>query len=216
VQVMMLFCQLGALSRKEQIRPFDREADGTILGEGIGMLVLKRLEDARRDGNRVYAVIKGVGTASDGRGLSVMAPRVEGEVLALERAYKNAAIDPRTVGLIEAHGTGTPVGDAAEVTALGRVFGTRNGGGPSCALGSVKSMLGHTMGAASAIEAAVCALAVFNDRVPPTINLNEPDPECDLDYVPNFARELRVNVAMNNAYAFGGNNASLILRKRSY
>jgi acyl transferase domain-containing protein len=120
---MSLFCQLGALSRREQIRPFDKNADGTILGEGLGMIVLKRRADAERDGNRIYALVKGVGIASDGRALHVMAPRVEGEELALQRAYEMAGVSPKTVGLIEAHGTATPVGDAVELQALSRVFG---------------------------------------------------------------------------------------------
>ncbi|MDX2436119.1 MAG: polyketide synthase, partial [Acidobacteriota bacterium] len=118
VPVLMLFCQLGALSRRQEIRPFDQLADGTILGEGLGMTVLKRRCDAERDGDRIYAVVKGVGTSSDGRGTGVMAPRLEGEALALERAYRNAAVDPATVGLIEAHGTGVPLGDQTEVRAL--------------------------------------------------------------------------------------------------
>src|SRR6266571_1948586 len=130
--VLMLFCQLGALSRREQIRPFDRAADGTILASGLGIVVLKRREEAERDGQRIYAVVKGVGVASDGRGLSVMAPRPEGEVLALEKAYEGAGVSPRTVGLVEAHGTGTPVGDATEVAALTRVFGPRPESGPWC------------------------------------------------------------------------------------
>ncbi len=127
VATLNLFCRLGALSRRQQLRAFDRDADGTLLGEGIGAVVLKRAEDAVRDGDRVYAVIRGVGVASDGRGLSVMAPRVEGEELALRRAYEAAGVEPHTVGLIEAHGTGTPVGDVVEIQALTRVFGERDG-----------------------------------------------------------------------------------------
>src|SRR5579885_669759 len=147
VGTVNVFSQLGALSRREQIRPFDEQADGTLLGEGIGIVVVKRLEDARRDGDRIYSVIRGVGIASDGRGVSVMAPRIEGEVLALRRAYESAGVSPRSIGLIEAHGTGTPVGDVVEVQALAQVFGGREGE-PTCALGSVKSMIGHTMPAA--------------------------------------------------------------------
>src|SRR5262249_25612948 len=125
VPTLGIFCQLGALSRRQQIRPFDKEADGTLLGEGVGMIVLKRLSDAGRDGDRVYALSRGVGLASDGRGLSVMAPRLEGEELALRRAYEGSGVAPGSVGLIEAHGTGTPVGDVTEVQALSRVFGPR-------------------------------------------------------------------------------------------
>ncbi len=125
VPFLSLFCQLNALSRRQQIRPLDKDADGTILGEGIGMIVLKRRDDAERDGDRIYAVIKGVGTASDGRAVSVMAPRIEGEELALRRAYEIAGVEPSTVELIEAHGTATLAGDAAELDALSRVFGSR-------------------------------------------------------------------------------------------
>ncbi|HSD81595.1 MAG TPA: polyketide synthase, partial [Solirubrobacteraceae bacterium] len=141
VATLNLFCRLGALSRREQMRPFDKDADGTLLGEGIGMVVLKRLADAVRDGDRVYAAIRGVGVASDGRGASVMAPRAEGEELALRRAYAEAGVSPRSVGLVEAHGTGTAVGDAVEVEALTRVFGERVGELPRCGLGTVKSMI---------------------------------------------------------------------------
>lgn len=148
VPILMLFCQLNALSRREQIRPFDIDADGTILSEGVGIIVLKRLEDAIQSGQRIYAVIKGVGTSSDGMGMSVMAPRKEGEVLAIRRAYDAANIPPQSIGLLEAHGTGTPVGDATEVDALTEVFGQRIGNTPHCALGSVKSMIGHAMPAA--------------------------------------------------------------------
>ena len=147
-----------ARSRAGAAAPFDRDADGTLLGEGIGMVVLKRL-DARADGDRVYAVIRGVGVSSDGRGAGVMAPRVEGEELALRRAYAEAGVSPGSVGLLEAHGTGTPVGDAVEVEALGRVFGERDGGLPSCALGSVKSMISHTIPAAGVAGLIKTALA---------------------------------------------------------
>ncbi len=148
VATLNLFCRLGALSRRQQLRAFDKDADGTLLSEGIGAVVLKRAEDAVRDGDRVYAVIRGVGVASDGRGMSVMAPRVEGEELALQRAYAAAEVSPASIGLIEAHGTGTPVGDATEVQALTRVFGERDGELPRCAVGTVKSMIGHTIPAA--------------------------------------------------------------------
>ena len=121
------FLQLGALSHRQEIRPFDKDADGTLLSEGIGMAVLKRVADAERDGDRIYAVIRGVGVASDGRGASVMAPRPDGEELALRRAYDAAGVSPDRVGLVEAHGTGTPVGDVVEVQALRRVFGDRDG-----------------------------------------------------------------------------------------
>ena len=187
------------------------------------MLVLKRLDDARRDRSRIYAVIKGVGTASDGRGLSVMAPRIEGEVLALERAYGRAEVEPRTVGLIEAHGTGTPVGDATEVKALTRVFGTRDGGSPTCALGSVKSMLGHLMPAAGMAGVIKTALALNHKVLPPTLNVDEPNPNLDIERSPFYvSTETRPWIHASrktprragvNAFGFGGINAHAILEE---
>jgi acyl transferase domain-containing protein len=186
VPTLNLFCRLGALSRREQIRPFDRNADGTLLGEGIGMVVLKRLADAERDGDRVYAVVRGVGVASDGRAVGVMAPRVEGEELALRRAYAEAGLEPDSVGLIEAHGTGTPVGDAAEVQALGRVFGERNGEQPRRALGTVKSMISHTIPAAGVAGLIKASLALYHRVLPPTLNCEEPNPELGLERTPFY------------------------------
>lgn len=223
VPVLMLFCHLGALSRREQIRPFDKDADGTILGEGVGMVVLKRREDAERDGHRIYAVIKGVGIASDGRGLSVMAPRVEGEILALRRAYETTGISPRTIGLIEAHGTGTPVGDATEVAALTQVFGPRDGARPWCALGAVKSMIGHLMPAAGIAGLIKTALALYHKVLPPTLNVVEPNPKLELDKTPFYINtETRpwIHGAQStprragiNAFGFGGINAHVILEE---
>ena len=120
--MLMVFCQLGALSRSSQIRPFDKDADGTLLGEGVGMVVLKRLEDAERDGSRIYAVIKGIGSASDGKAKSVIAPRLEGEQLAIKRAYEKAGISPATIGLIEAHGTSMPMGGYHRVSGSEQYF----------------------------------------------------------------------------------------------
>src|SRR6185503_2442348 len=136
-----VFCQLGALSRAEKIRPFDRRADGLLIGEGVGMLVLKRLADAERDGDRIYAVIRGTGVSSDGRATSLMTPSVDGQLLALERAWRAAGLDREAIGLLEAHGTGTPAGDAAELTTLARFFGSA-GDGSRAVVGSVKSMIG--------------------------------------------------------------------------
>jgi acyl transferase domain-containing protein len=179
--IMIIFSQLKALSRKGAIRPFSSEADGTLLAEGVGMAVLKRLEDAERDGDRIYAVLKGTGTASDGRALGLLAPRLEGEELALRRAYEDAGVDPTTVGLIEAHGTATPVGDAVEVEALTRVFGSRNGAGQTCALGSVKSMIGHTMPAAGMAGLIKVALALHHKVLPPTLHCESPNPKLGLE-----------------------------------
>ncbi|WP_160163302.1 type I polyketide synthase, partial [Nitrolancea hollandica] len=222
VPALNVFCQLGALSRRQQIRPFDKDADGTILGEGIGMVVLKRLADAERDGNRIYAVIKGAGIASDGRGVSVMAPRVEGEALALERAYAAAGISPRSVGLIEAHGTATPVGDVVEVQALTRVFGRRDGELPTCALGTVKSMISHTIPAAGVAGLIKTALALYHKVLPPTLNCDKPNPKLELEKTPFYINtetrpwihgESTPRRAGVNAFGFGGINAHVILEE---
>lgn len=222
VPTLNLFCRLGALSRRQQLRPFDRDADGTLLGEGIGLIVLKRLSDAERDGDRIYAVIRGVGVASDGRAMGVMAPRVEGEELALRRAYTEAGVSPRTVGLIEAHGTGTPVGDAAEIEALTRVFGERNGELPRCGIGSVKSMISHTIPAAGVAGLIKVALALYHRVLPPTLHCDEPNPELGLDRTPFYVNtETRPWIharagprrAGVNAFGFGGINAHAILEE---
>jgi len=218
-----VFCQLGALSRRQQIRPFDSKADGTILGEGVGMVVLKRLDDARRDGHRIYALVKGIGTASDGRGMSVTAPRTEGAILALERAYEQTGTLPRTVGLIEAHGTGTPVGDANEIRALRHVFGSRVGPVPRVALGSVKSMLGHLMPAAGMAGLIKMALALYHKVLPPTLHVEEPNPALELDKSPFYLNtesrpwmqpepEMPRRAGVN-AFGFGGINAHAILEE---
>src|SRR5262249_17587241 len=161
LQTLSLFCQLKALSITERIRPFDKDADGTLLSEGVGMAVLKRRSQAERDGDRIYAFVKGTGVASDGPAVGLLAPRVEGEELALRRAYGAAGVHPSTVGLVEAHGTGTLVGDAVEVEALTRVFGGRVRV-PQCALGSVKSMIGHTMPAAGMAGFIKTVLALYH------------------------------------------------------
>ena len=222
VPTLMLFCQLGALSRREEIRPFDALADGTVLGGGLGMVVLKRLADARRDGNRVYATVKSVGVSSDGRGLGVMAPRPEGEELALKRAYESAGIDPRSVGLIEAHGTGTPVGDATEVKALTTVFGERGNALPWCGLGTVKSMIGHAMPAAGIAGLIKTALALHHRVLPPTLHVDEPNPKLGLEVSPFYINtETRPWIHGGstprrggvNAFGFGGINAHAILEE---
>jgi 3-oxoacyl-[acyl-carrier-protein] synthase II len=204
------FARLGAVA-PEICQPFDRFRKGMIPGEGAGVLVLEPLDLARRRGARIYAEVAGYGLSCDAHHMTAAHPEGAGAERAMRHALADSCTNPEDVGYISAHGTGTPTNDRLETIAVKRLFKDEAYRIP---ISSIKSMLGHTMGAASAIEAAVCALAVFSNRVPPTINLNEPDPECDLDYVANTARELPVNVAMNNAYAFGGNNASLILRKR--
>jgi 3-oxoacyl-[acyl-carrier-protein] synthase II len=206
------FAQLGAIA-PEVCQPFDRNRKGMIPGEGAGVIVLEPLAAAKKRGARIYAEISGYGLSCDAHHMTAAHPNGEGAVRAMQQALEQTAIGPHDISYISAHGTGTATNDRLETLAVKRLFGEAAYRIP---MSSIKSMLGHTMGAASAIEAAVCALSVFHDRIPPTINLKEPDPECDLDYVPNGAREHTVRVAMNNAYAFGGNNASLVLRKCEY
>jgi acyl transferase domain-containing protein/phosphopantetheinyl transferase (holo-ACP synthase) len=222
VATLNLFCRLGALSRREQLRAFDKDADGTLLSEGIGAVVLKRTEDAVRDGDRVYAVIRGVGVSSDGRGMSVMAPRIEGEELALRRAYAAAGVSTDSIGLIEAHGTGTPVGDVTEVHALTRVFGARDGELPRCAIGTVKSMIGHTIPAAGVAGLIKTALALHHRVLPPTIACDQPSPELELEQTPFYVNtETRPWIhggseprrAGINAFGFGGINAHAVLEE---
>jgi acyl transferase domain-containing protein/phosphopantetheinyl transferase len=218
--ISQLFCQLGALSRKGQIRPFHAEADGTLLGEGVGIVVLKRLEDAQRDRDRVYAVVKSLGVASDGKAVGVLAPSVEGEQLAMQRAYEARGLSPRTIGLMEAHGTGTPVGDATELEALARVFGGRNGDLPSCAVGSVKSMIGHCIPAAGIAGFIKVALALHHKVIPPTLHGNTPNPK--LNRTPFYLNtETRPWIhgraeprrAAVSSFGFGGINAHAILEE---
>ena len=221
VPFLQVFAAMGALSRSSTIRPFDRDADGTLAGEGVGIIVLKRLEDAERDGDRIYAVIRGVGTSSDGKAKSVTAPRVEGEELALRRAYEMCGFSPDTVGLIEAHGTGTPVGDPTEVEALRRVFGPRRDGPRSCALGSIKSMIGHTMPAAGIAGIIKTALSLYHRVLPPSLNCTQPIDELiaeDCPFYVNTALRPWVHGGQDaprragvNAFGFGGVNAHVVL-----
>jgi 3-oxoacyl-[acyl-carrier-protein] synthase II len=201
------FFRLGAIA-PDLCRPFDKNRKGMIPGEGAAVLVLEPLERAVGRGARIYAEVAGYGLSCDAHHMTAAHPEGDGAARAMERALADAGVAPGEVSYISAHGTGTPTNDRLETIAVKRVFG--DGAVPP--MSSVKSMLGHTMGAASAIESVVCALAIATGRVPPTMNYEEPDPECDLDVVPNEARELKVDVTMNNAYAFGGNNASVIFR----
>ena len=224
VPMLGLFSQLGALSRAERIRPFDKDADGTLLGEGIGMVVLKRLAEAERDGDRIYSVIRGVGVASDGKAVGVMAPRVEGEELAIRRAYELANVPPDSVELIEAHGTGTIVGDQVEIQALGRVLGKRQTALPTIALGSVKSMIGHLVPAAGIAAIIKTSLALYHKMLPPTLNVDEPNPEFALAESP-----LYINTSLRpwingrdhprragvSAFGFGGVDAHVVLEEHT-
>jgi acyl transferase domain-containing protein len=220
--LMMIFSQLGALSHRGQLRSFDKDADGTLLGEGVGMVVLKRLTEAERDGNHIYAVLKNIGIASDGRATHVLAPRLEGEELALRRAFEPVGIDPLTVGLLEAHGTGTPVGDVVEVEALRSVFPLRQTESPRCALGSVKSMISHTVPAAGVAGLIKAALALHHKVLPPTLCEN-PNPKLQLKNT-NFYINTETRPWIHgssktprragvNAFGFGGINAHAILEE---
>lgn len=192
----------------ERCQPFDLKRQGIVVGEGAGILVLESLEHAIDRGATIYAEITGYGTSCDAHHMTI--PSMDGVIKVMEDALDNAEISHRDVDYISAHGTGTPVNDRTECAAILRVFGDR---GHKIPVSSIKSMLGHTMGAASALEAIACALAVYWDRVPPTINYETPDPECLIDCVPNRARNARVNVALNNSFAFGGNNACVVFEK---
>jgi 3-oxoacyl-[acyl-carrier-protein] synthase II len=201
------FARLGAIA-PERVQPFDKNRKGMIPGEGAAVLVLESLTRANARGARIYAEVAGYGLTCDAHHMT--APQGDGAARAMQMAMADAGITPADVGYISAHGTGTAVNDRVETGAVKQAFGDVAYRVP---MSSIKSMLGHTMGAASAIEAAACALAVRDGQLPPTINLETSDPDCDLDYVPNEARSQVVDVAMNNAYAFGGNNASVIFRK---
>ena len=203
------FSRLGAIA-PERCQPFDRGRRGMIPGEGAGLLLLESQEHALARGARIYAEIGGYGWSCDAHHMTAGHPAGDGAVRAMQMALAAAGTEPADVSYVSAHGTGTAVNDRLETLAIKHVFGSAAYEVP---VSSIKSMLGHAMGAASAIEAAACALAVATGCVPPTMNLDDPDPACDLDYVPNEARQHRVDVAMNNAYAFGGNNSCLIVRR---
>ena len=220
-QILMIFCQINALSRKQELNAFDESADGTLLGEGIGFVVLKRKEDAVRDGDRIYAVLKAVGVASDGRVLGLLAPRAEGQALAMKRAYDDCGVSPETIGLVEAHGTGVPVGDITEIQSLASVFGSRKGGRASCALGSVKSMISHLIPAAGIAGLIKTALALHHKVLPPTL-CERPNPKLGLEKTPFYLNtEARPWIhgtdlprrAAVNAFGFGGINAHAILEE---
>lgn len=201
------FARLGAIS-PDLCRPFDRGRKGMIPGEGAGVLVLEPLDAARSRGARIYAEVAGYGLSCDAHHMTGAHPQGDGAVRAMEMALAAANARPEDVDYISAHGTGTPTNDQVEAIAIARLFGD---GAPP--VSSIKSMIGHTMGAASALESVACALAVHQGKVPPTANFEAADDGCRLDFVPNVSRERRVRLAMNNAYAFGGNNASVLLRE---
>ncbi|MDO9565243.1 MAG: beta-ketoacyl synthase N-terminal-like domain-containing protein, partial [Candidatus Desulfaltia sp.] len=225
----MCFSQTHILSPTEDIRPFSRDADGTVLGEGVGIVVLKRLKDAKEDNDKIYAVIKGVGSSSDGKSQSIYAPSAEGQAKAIRRAYCNAGIDPDTVGLIEAHGTGTKVGDVVEFQSLCKVFGESNENISSnilnsgkCALGSVKSMIGHTKAAAGAAGLIKAALSLYHKTLLPTLKADNPDPQLRIDESPFylntktrpwFSNKDHPRRAGVSAFGFGGSNFHILVEE---
>jgi len=212
---MAMFCLLGALStRNDQperaSRPFDATRDGFVLGEGSGVLVLERKDLAQERGAPILAELAGFGTSCDAYRLTDEDPEGRGAALAMQRALDSAGLTPGDVDYINAHGTSTPMNDRVETAAIKRVFGKRAYQIP---VSSTKSMVGHAISAAGAIEAIVCVLALREQVLPPTINYEHADPQCDLDYVPNVARPACVNVALSNAFGFGGHNDCLIVRR---
>ena len=218
----MCFAKSMVLSPTGNARPFSKDADGTVLGEGIGMFVLKRLKDAEKDGNRIYAVIKGVGSSSDGKSQSIYAPRAEGQTKALQTAYNQAGIDPTTVELIEAHGTGTIVGDEVEFQALNSFFGISDNREKRCALGSVKSMIGHTKAAAGAAGLMKAALSIYNKVLPPTLKVGEPDPKLNIHQSPFylntktrpwFSKNEHPRRAGISSFGFGGSNFHVVVEE---
>ena len=191
-------------------RPFDSDRDGFVLGEGAGLLVLESLEHAEKRGANILAEMSGYGASSDAHHVTQPHPDGEGAARAMKWAIEDAGITPDKVDYINAHGTSTPLNDKYETIAMKRMYGDH---AYNLAISSTKSMTGHLLGAAGAIEAAFTVLAIKNDIVPPTINIENPDPDCDLNYIPNTAKKQPVNVAMSNSLGFGGHNASLVFER---
>ena len=207
------FCQARALSTRNDdpagaSRPFDAGRDGFVMGEGAAALVLESEEHARARGAAVHAVLAGYGMSSDGYHITLPRPGGVGAARAMENALRSAGLAPDEIGYINANGTSTPANDAAETAAIKAIFGEQAYRVP---VSSTKSMTGHLLGGAGALEALVCILAMRDGVVPPTINYETPDPECDLDYVPNVARRVRVEAAVSNSFGFGGHNVALVL-----
>jgi 3-oxoacyl-[acyl-carrier-protein] synthase II len=209
------FCSMKALSTRNHeptraSRPFDKDRDGFVMGEGSGIMVLESLEHARHRRAKVYAELVGYGMSADAYHITQPAPEGEGAVRSMRLALKDAGVAPSLVDYINAHGTSTPAGDLNETLAIKTVFGDH---ARSLAVSSTKSMTGHLLGAAGGIESVITVLAIVRGMLPPTINYDTPDPECDLDYVPNTARRKDVRHAMTNSFGFGGTNATLVFKK---
>ncbi len=219
----LCFSKTPAFSPSQKIRPFDQESDGMLIGEGLGMVVLKRLEDAERDGDQIYAIIRGIGSSSDGKFKSIYAPRPSGQSLAINRAYQEAGFPPQTIGLVEAHGTGTKAGDPAEFKGLKAVFGNPNGQKQSIAIGSVKSQIGHTKAAAGAAGLIKTALSLYHKVLPPTLNVSQPSKTLGIEdshfYVNTETRpwftggENHSRRAAISAFGFGGTNFHVVLEE---
>ncbi len=209
------FCSMKALSvrndePKRASRPFDKDRDGFIMGEGAGIVVLERLEHALERGVRIYAELIGYGASADAYHMTAPDPQGKGAALAIRRALDNADIQADQIDYINAHGTSTQLGDVGETNAVKNVFGQH---AYKLMISSTKSQIGHLLGASGSVELITTILGMRNDMVPPTINLETPDEQCDLDYVANQARAARINVAMSNSFGFGGHNGSLIVRR---
>jgi 3-oxoacyl-[acyl-carrier-protein] synthase II len=211
------FGQAKALSTRNDSpqtasRPWDRDRDGFVLGDGGGAVVLEELEHARGRGARIYAELAGFGMSGDAHHITSPPEDGDGARLAMVNALRDARLDAADVQYLNAHATSTPLGDRAETVAIKRAFGTQ---ASRLAVSSTKSMTGHLLGAAGVVEAIFCVLAIRDQVAPPTTNYENPDPDCDLDYVPNQARALKIDVAMSNSFGFGGTNGTLVFRRYS-
>jgi 3-oxoacyl-[acyl-carrier-protein] synthase II len=209
------FCAARALSSRNDdpaaaSRPWDKDRDGFVLGEGAGILALEEYEHAKKRGARIYCELAGYGMSADAHHITAPCEDGEGAVRCMANAMRNAGVNREQVDYINAHGTSTPLGDVAETVAVRNCFGDH---ARKLAVSSTKSMTGHLLGAAGGVEAVFSTLAVHEQVAPPTINLDNPDPQCDLDYVPNSARRMKIDVAISNSFGFGGTNGSLVFRK---
>jgi len=209
------FCAMKAMSTRNDApqhasRPFDLDRDGFVMGEGAGVIVLENLEHARARGARIYCELLGYGNTADANHMTAPDPDGNGAARCMQMALRNAGLHPSDIDYINAHGTSTPLGDIAETKAIKTVFGDH---ARKLAVSSTKGATGHMLGATGAVEMAICVKAIEAQVVPPTINLEKPDPECDLDYVPHTAREMKVRAVVNNSFGFGGHNASLVAKK---
>jgi 3-oxoacyl-[acyl-carrier-protein] synthase II len=209
------FCAMKAMSTRNDephrsSRPFDVDRDGFVMGEGSGMIVLEELEHAKKRGARIYCELSGYGNTADANHMTAPAPEGEGAARCMKMALRNAQLNPADISYINAHGTSTPHGDVCETQAIKHVFGDH---ARKLAVSSTKGATGHMLGAAGAVEMAICAKALQTGIVPPTLNLDNPDPLCDLDYVPHTAREMKVEAIVSNSFGFGGHNATVIARR---